>query len=60
MEMMAVEDDTTHARDLQEEEAWTLVMAMEGELKIMAFLMLLVGPRIADMEHIQQGPSLPR
>ncbi len=55
LELLAAEDDAEHARDISEQEGWELVRILQGDAKIIAFLQVVVGPRVADLEYILKG-----
>ena len=53
-ETILADEETEHARDISEDEAWAIIDGMEiGETRLCAWLMLVAGPRCKDQEHFK-------
>ena len=48
----AAEEDSNHALDITDDEAWSIVLQLSGDIRLLAYLVLVIGIRPADQEHI--------
>ena len=53
LDLISADEDTDHAVDVSEEEAWAIIGRLRGSVKVLAYLMLVIGTRCKDQEHIQ-------
>jgi integrase len=59
LKLLASEDETRHAPDITEDEAWALLLSLpEGELRLTFFFLLVFGMRAADAIRIFCGDIL--
>jgi hypothetical protein len=52
LDLISADEDTEHAIDISEEDAWWIIGRMRGEQRLLAFLMVCTGIRCKDQEHI--------
>lgn len=55
LDLISADEDTEHAVDISEESAWWIVDRLSGSVRLLAYLMLTIGIRCKDQEHVRCG-----
>lgn len=55
LQLILAGEEVDHAIDISTETAWEIVRALDGLDKVVAFMMIAAGPRVADLTHVLKG-----